>query len=421
LRTQNFLVDAFDASIHATDQILHHFLHRPESTIQGEGSRHLLRKPDLQSQLSHFRTANVTKADQMQNHILVTGGAGFIGANFVCRWIATEGTRVINLDSLTYAGNLSNLESLRHDSRHFFIRGDIKDQALVTELLLKYRPRAIVHFAAESHVDRAIVNPEEFIHTNIVGTFRLLEAARNYWEQLRGNKLSRFVFLHVSSDEVYGALRPNENPFQETTPYAPSSPYSASKAAADHLVRAYYKTYGLPVLITHCSNNYGPFQFPEKLIPLMILNATRGLSLPVYGDGQQVRDWLYVTDHCDAIRMVLAQGRVGETYNIGGCTEKTNLEVVNAICSILDELRPRPGGTPHSSLITHIKDRPGHDRRYAVNTTKIQLELGWRPTERFETGIHKTVEWYLQNLSWVSEVSSGKYRDWLRVHYATAS
>jgi dTDP-glucose 4,6-dehydratase len=357
----------------------------------------------------------------MQNPILVTGGAGFIGSNFVRRWIATEGTSVINLDSLTYAGNLRNLESLRHDSKHFFVRGDIKDKTLLSELLFKHRPRAILHFAAETHVDRAIINPEEFIQTNVLGTFQLLEAARNYWGQLRRDEQSRFLFLHVSTDEVYGALGRSDSSFHETTRYAPNSPYSASKAAADLLVRSYHKTYGLPVLITHCSNNYGPFQFPEKLIPLMILNAIQGLSLPVYGDGQQVRDWLYVTDHCDAVRMLLARGRAGETYNIGGCNEKTNMEVVEAICSILDELRPRPCGTPHSSLITHVKDRPGHDRRYAVNTAKIQSEIGWRPSEVFESGILKTVDWYLENLSWVNEVASGQYREWLHIQYATAS
>jgi dTDP-glucose 4,6-dehydratase len=357
----------------------------------------------------------------MHNSILVTGGAGFIGANFVRRWIATEGTSVINLDSLSYSGNLSSLESLCDEARYTFVRGNIKDRNLVTELLHKHQPRAIVHFAAETHVDRAIVNPEEFIQTNIVGTFQLLEAAREYWEQLKGDKRSRFVFLHVSTDEVYGSLGPHEDPFHESTPYAPSSPYSASKAAGDHLAHAYHRTYGLPVLITHCSNNYGPFQFPEKLIPLMILNATRGLSLPVYGDGQQVRDWLYVVDHCDAIRLVLARGRAGESYNIGGRNQKTNLEVVNTICGILDELRPRSGGTSYASLITHITDRPGHDRRYAIDTTKILNEIGWRPTELFETGIRKTVEWYLNNSNWVNEVVSGQYREWVRVQYATAS
>jgi dTDP-glucose 4,6-dehydratase len=357
----------------------------------------------------------------MKNSILVTGGAGFIGANFVRRWIATEGTGVVNLDSLTYAGNLSSLEGLRQEPRHTFVRGNIKDRNLVGELLHKHKPRAIVHFAAETHVDRAIVNPDEFIQTNIVGTFQLLQAARDYWEQLEGYQKARFLFLHVSSDEVYGSLGPDERPFHEATPYAPSSPYSASKAAGDHLVHAYLQTYGLPVLITHCSNNYGPFQFPEKLIPLVILNATRGLPLPIYGDGQQVRDWLYVVDHCDAIRMVLAQGRVGETYNIGGCNQKTNLEVVSTICGILDELRPRPSGASHTSLITHITDRPGHDRRYAIDATKILREIGWMPTEDFDTGIRKTVKWYLKNSGWVNEVASGEHREWVRVQHAAAS
>src|SRR2546430_4304537 len=291
----------------------------------------------------------------MQEHILVTGGAGFIGSNFIIRWIATEGTRLVNLDRLTYAGNMRNLESLQGDSRHCFVRGDINNSELLRQLLDCHQPRAVVHFAAETHVDRSIVNPEDFMSANVNGTFQLLEAARNYWEQLTGNDRDRFVFLHVSSDEVYGSLAPNENPSQETKPYAPSSPYSASKAAADHFVRAYNHTYGLPTFITHCSNNYGPFQFPEKLIPLIILNASRGLPLPVYGDGKQVRDWLYVTDHCDALRMVLSRGCMGHTYNIGGCNQKTNLEVVRAICEVLDDLRPRPDNKSHSSLITYVK------------------------------------------------------------------
>ena len=356
----------------------------------------------------------------MNDHILVTGGAGFIGANFVLRWLATEGSNIINLDALTYAGNLRNLESVQRDRRHIFVHADIEDRNLVGGLLDKYRPRAVVHFAAETHVDRSIVNPKEFIRTNISGTFQLLEAARSYWEQLAPNDQNRFVFLFVSSDEVYGSLEPDDDARPETAQYAPSSPYSASKAAADHFVRAYYKTYGLPVLITHCSNNYGPFQFPEKLIPLIILNASRGLRLPVYGDGQQIRDWLYVTDHCDAIRMVLSRGRIGETYNIGGRNQKTNLEVVTTICDILDETRPRRDGTSHTSLITHIKDRPGHDRRYALDTTKILREMSWKPREIFETGIRKTVDWYMQNLPWVSEVTSGQYRDWMKVQYASA-
>jgi dTDP-glucose 4,6-dehydratase len=356
----------------------------------------------------------------MQNEILVTGGAGFIGANFVLRWIATEGTRVVNLDSLTYAGNLRNLESLRGDSRHFFVHGDISDQPLVADLLSEHRPRAIVHFAAETHVDRSIISPNQFIGTNIGGTCQLLEAARNYWEQLSENDRSRFVFIQVSSDEVYGSLEPGQRPFSESHPYVPSSPYSASKASADHFVSAYHKTFGFPAIITHCSNNYGPFQFPEKLIPLMILNATRGLPLPIYGDGQQVRDWLYVTDHCDALRMILTHGAAGRTYNIGGRNQKTNLQVVTAVCEILDELQPSLQGAPHTSLIAHVKDRPGHDRRYAVDTTRISSEIGWRPAEAFETGIRKTVQWYLDNLSWVDEVASGQYRDWVRVQYAGA-
>jgi dTDP-glucose 4,6-dehydratase len=356
----------------------------------------------------------------MNDKILVTGGAGFIGSNFVLRWLATENSGVINLDRLTYAGNLHNLESLRNDARHSFVHGDIKNSRLVRELLRVYRPRAIVHFAAETHVDRSILNPEEFIQTNISGTFQLLEAAREHWEQLAAVDRDQFVFLHVSSDEVYGSLTPHDEPFRETTPYAPSSPYSASKAAADHFVRAYHQTYGLPVIVTHCSNNYGPFQFPEKLIPLTIVNGCRGLRLPVYGDGKQVRDWIYVTDHCDALQMVLAHGRAGQTYNIGGCNQRTNLEVVIAICSILDELRPRSDGTGHSSLIAHIKDRPGHDRRYALDTTKIVREINWKPTEVFETGIRKTVEWYLQNVSWANKVTSGQYREWVKMQYASA-
>jgi dTDP-glucose 4,6-dehydratase len=357
----------------------------------------------------------------MNDKILVTGGAGFIGANFVLRWLATEGSGVINLDSLTYAGNLRNLDSLHNDARHSFVHGDINDSGLVRKLLRIHRPRAIVHFAAETHVDRSIVKPEKFIQTNIAGTFQLLEAAREHREQLAGVDRDKFVFLHVSSDEVYGSLSPNEEPFRETTAYAPNSPYSASKAAADHFVRAYHQTYGLPVLITHSSNNYGPFQFPEKLIPLMILNASRGLRLPVYGDGRQVRDWIYVADHCDALRMVLAGGRAGQTYNIGGGNQKTNLEVVSAICRILDERQPRADGAPHSSLIAHVKDRPGHDRRYALDTTKITHEIHWKPTELFETGIRKTVDWYLQNTPWVKEVASGQYREWTQQQYASAS
>ena len=356
----------------------------------------------------------------MNDQILVTGGAGFIGANFVHRWLATEGTNIINLDALTYAGNLRNLESIQLDRRHIFVHGDIEDRNLVGELFDRYRPRAVVHFAAETHVDRSIVNPKEFIRTNITGTFQLLEASRSYWEHLAPNDKNHFVFLFVSTDEVYGSLGPDDDARPETALYAPNSPYSASKAAADHFVRAYYKTYGLPVVVTHCSNNYGPFQFPEKLIPLMILNASRGLKLPVYGDGQQVRDWLYVVDHCDAIRMILSRGCIGQTYNIGGCNQKTNLEVITSICSILDETCARRDGKPHASLITHVKDRPGHDRRYALDTTKIFRELSWKPREVFETGIRKTVDWYMQNLPWVGEVTSGQYREWIKVQYASA-
>jgi dTDP-glucose 4,6-dehydratase len=356
----------------------------------------------------------------MEDCILVTGGAGFIGSNFVLRWIATEDAPVINLDSLTYAGNLRSLDSLRNDQNHCFVQGDITDAVLLKNLLAKYQPRAIVHFAAETHVDRSIVSPEGFITANIGGTFQLLEAARNYWDGIKSGDKSRFVFLQVSSDEVYGSAVPNDPPFKESSAYNPSSPYSASKAAADHFVHAYHHTYGLPVLITRCSNNYGPFQFPEKLIPLMISNASRGLPLPVYGDGLQVRDWLYVVDHCDAIRMVLSKGAPGEAYNVGGGNQQTNLDVVHTICAILDELQPRSDGTPHSSLISHVKDRLGHDRRYAVDTTKIERAMGWKPNEVFQTGIRKTVEWYLQNPVWVNEVTSGQYREWVRVQYAAA-
>jgi dTDP-glucose 4,6-dehydratase len=349
--------------------------------------------------------------------ILVTGGAGFIGSNFVLDWIASEGEPVVNLDKLTYAGNLANLASLKDDPRHVFVRGDINDRALVGELLSRHRPRAIIHFAAESHVDRSIRGPEDFIQTNIDGTFHLLEEARAHWQALSGGEKTTFRFLHVSTDEVYGSLGPNDPPFTEATPYAPNSPYAASKAASDHLVRACHHTYGLPTLTTHCSNNYGPYQFPEKLIPLMILNAVNGKPLPVYGDGLNIRDWLYVSDHCEAVRAVLAKGRPGETYNIGGRTEKTNLEVVNAICGILDELRPDSPFAPHASLITFVKDRPGHDRRYAIDAGKIERELGWKPLETFETGIRKTVAWYLDHMNWVEDVTSGHYRQWVADHY----
>jgi dTDP-glucose 4,6-dehydratase len=347
--------------------------------------------------------------------ILVTGGAGFIGSNFVLDWIATEGTPVINLDKLTYAGNPANLASLKGDSRYVFAQGDICDRTLIAGLLQKHQPQAIVHFAAESHVDRSIHGPGEFVQTNVVGTFSLLEEARAYWGALAEPAKSRFRFLHVSTDEVYGSLGMNDPAFSETTPYAPNSPYAASKAASDHLVRAYHHTYGMPVITTNCSNNYGPLQFPEKLIPLMILNALNGKPLPVYGDGKNVRDWLHVSDHCSGIRAALARGKPGETYNIGGNSEKTNLEVVHAVCTILDELHP--AGAPHAKLITYVKDRPGHDQRYAINAEKIRCELGWEPQERFEKGLRKTVEWYLANGEWVRGVISGEYRKWMDTQY----
>ena len=348
--------------------------------------------------------------------ILVTGGAGFIGANFILDWIATEASPVVNLDKLTYAGNLGNLASLKDDARHIFVKGDISDRELVAGLLKQYQPQAIVHFAAESHVDRSIHGPAEFVQTNVVGTFSLLEEARAYWSQLTEPAKSRFRFLHVSTDEVYGSLGRDDPAFTETTPYAPNSPYAASKAASDHLVRAYHHTYGLPTITTNCSNNYGPLQFPEKLIPLVILNAVQGKPLPVYGDGLNVRDWLYVGDHCAAIRLVLQQGRLGETYNIGGNSEKTNLEVVKTICTIIDGLRP--DFAPHAKLISYVKDRPGHDRRYAIDTTKIEAELGWKPREAFETGLRKTVQWYFEHMAWVASVQTGEYRKWIETHYA---
>ncbi len=348
--------------------------------------------------------------------ILVTGGAGFIGSNFVLDWLASSNESVINLDKLTYAGNLENLASLANDPRHIFAHGDICDRAFVDALIALHEPRAIVHFAAESHVDRSIHGPGEFVRTNVEGTFTLLEAARGYWSGLEGDARTGFRFLHVSTDEVYGSLGPNDAPFSEATPYAPNSPYSASKAASDHLVRAWHHTYGLPVLTTNCSNNYGAFQFPEKLIPLMIANALADKALPVYGDGRNVRDWLYVNDHCAAIREVLARGRLGETYNIGGWNEKTNLEIVHTVCALLDELAPGRTG-PYSRLITYVKDRPGHDRRYAIDARKIERELGWRPAETFETGIRKTVAWYLANQKWVADVVSGEYQHWLERNY----
>ncbi|KTG16278.1 MULTISPECIES: dTDP-glucose 4,6-dehydratase [unclassified Guyparkeria] len=350
--------------------------------------------------------------------ILVTGGAGFIGSNFVLDWLDVSDEPVINLDLLTYAGNRQNLAALEGDSRHVFVRGDIGDTELVARLLEEHRPRAVVNFAAESHVDRSILGPEEFIQTNIVGTFRLLEAVRGYWNDLPEGDREDFRFLHVSTDEVYGTLSPDESAFTEQHRYEPNSPYSASKAASDHLVRSYLHTYGLPVLTTNCSNNYGPYHFPEKLIPLVIHNALAGKALPIYGDGQQVRDWLYVKDHCSAIRRVLEDGRTGETYNVGGWNEKPNLEVVETLCAILDERQPREDGRSYAEQITFVKDRPGHDRRYAIDASKIERELGWRPEETFETGIRKTVDWYLDNQVWVENVTSGAYRDWVEAQYA---
>ncbi|MBX3625475.1 MAG: dTDP-glucose 4,6-dehydratase [Rhizobacter sp.] len=352
--------------------------------------------------------------------ILVTGGAGFIGANFVLDWIEATGEPVVNLDVLTYAGNLANLKSLAQDRRHIFVQGDIGDRALVDQLLKDHQPRAIVHFAAESHVDRSIHGPGAFIQTNVNGTFTLLEAARGHWMSLQGAAKDAFRFHHVSTDEVYGSLKPNDPPFTETHPYEPNSPYSASKAASDHMVRAWHHTYGLPVVTTNCSNNYGPYHFPEKLIPLMIVNALAGKPLPVYGDGMQVRDWLYVKDHCTAIREVLARGKVGETYNVGGWNEKPNIEIVKTICALLDELRPDTGGS-YARHITYVTDRPGHDRRYAIDARKLERELGWKPAETFETGIRKTVQWYLDNAEWVSQVQSGAYREWVARNYADRS
>jgi dTDP-glucose 4,6-dehydratase len=351
--------------------------------------------------------------------ILVTGGAGFIGANFIVDWFNNHDEPVLNVDKLTYAGNLENLEALMEDSRHIFLRGDIGDRILMDRLLNKYQPRAVINFAAESHVDRSIHGPAEFIQTNIVGTFHLLESVRSYWNELPEELKAEFRFLHVSTDEVYGALGKSDPAFTETTPYAPNSPYSASKAASDHLVRAYHHTYGLPVLTTNCSNNYGPYQFPEKLIPLMIHNAVTGKPLPIYGDGQNVRDWLHVGDHCAAVRLVLETGKFGETYNIGGWNEKTNLEVVHTLCDILDFEFPRLDGKSYREQITYVKDRPGHDRRYAVDAGKIERELGWRPQETFETGLRKTVEWYLANDVWIGKVTSGEYREWIQGQYAT--
>jgi len=350
--------------------------------------------------------------------ILVTGGAGFIGSNFVLDWLAQSDEHVINLDKLTYAGNLNNLQSLQNDQRHLFVQGDINDGALLAKLLAEHKPRAIVHFAAESHVDRSIHGPAEFISTNINGTFSLLEATRAHWLGLPEAERAAFRFLHVSTDEVYGTLGPDDAPFSETTPYAPNSPYSATKAASDHLVRSYHHTYGLPTLTTNCSNNYGSYHFPEKLIPLIIANARAGKALPIYGDGQQIRDWLYVSDHCAAIRRVLADGRLGETYNIGGWNEKANLDVVHTLCDILDELEPKSAGGSYREQITYVTDRPGHDRRYAIDARKIERELGWKPAETFETGIRKTVQWYLDNDEWVRDVQSGAYLNWLEKNYS---
>ena len=352
--------------------------------------------------------------------ILVTGGAGFIGSNFVLDWLRQSDEPVVNLDALTYAGNLENLASLDGDARHVFVKGDICDRALVDALLAQHQPRALVHFAAESHVDRSITGPGAFMRTNVDGTFTLLEAARAYWGGLDGEAKAGFRFHHVSTDEVYGSLKADDPPFAETNPYEPNSPYSASKAASDHLVRAWHHTYGLPVVTTNCSNNYGPYHFPEKLIPLMIVNALAAKPLPVYGDGQQIRDWLYVTDHCSGIRAVLAGGKLGETYNIGGWNEQANIDIVKIVCALLDELRPDPAGK-YERLITYVKDRPGHDRRYAIDARKIELELGWRPAETFQTGIRKTVQWYLDHPEWVARVQSGAYRDWISQQYTAAA
>jgi dTDP-glucose 4,6-dehydratase len=349
--------------------------------------------------------------------ILVTGGAGFIGSNFVQDWLGAGNEPIVNLDKLTYAGNLENLVGLSGDSRYVFVQGDLGDRALVDCLLAEHKPRAVLNFAAESHVDRSILGPEDFIQTNIVGTFRLLEAVRAYWCGLPIAEKTAFRFLHVSTDEVYGSLSKDDPAFAETNRYEPNSPYSASKAASDHLVRAWHHTYGLPVLTTNCSNNYGPYHFPEKLIPLMIVNALAGKPLPVYGDGMQIRDWLYVKDHCSAIRRVLEVGRLGETYNIGGWNEKPNIEIVHTVCKLLDELRTKADGTSYATQITYVTDRPGHDRRYAIDARKIERELGWKPAETFETGIRKTVQWYLDHTEWVANVQSGAYRDWVSKQY----
>ena len=353
----------------------------------------------------------------MAAEILVTGGAGFIGSNFILEWVRQQGTTVINLDALTYAGNLCNLMELAGDQRHVFIHGDIRDRGCVRNALKEFRPRSIVHFAAESHVDRSILGPLAFIETNVLGTFTLLECAREYWRELPDEERAEFRFLHVSTDEVYGSLGGTDPRFTERSNYAPNSPYAASKAASDHLVRSYYHTYGLPTLTTNCSNNYGPYQFPEKLVPLIVLNGLKCKPLPIYGDGLNVRDWLYVKDHCAAIREVLVGGTIGETYNIGGDNERTNLDVVRAICDLLDELKPNPNLNDRKSLITYIKDRPGHDRRYAIDATKLTAKLGWQAKESFATGLRKTVSWYLENLDWVDQVQSGAYQQWIDLNY----
>ena len=352
--------------------------------------------------------------------ILVTGGAGFIGGNFVLDWLAKSDEKIVNLDKLTYAGNLETLSSLEGNPSHIFVQGDIGDVALVARLLAEHKPRAVINFAAESHVDRSIHGPGDFIETNIMGTFRLLESVRGYWSALPEADKAAFRFLHVSTDEVYGSLAKDDPAFTETNTYEPNSPYSASKAASDHLVRAWHHTYGLPVLTTNCSNNYGPYHFPEKLIPLMIVNALAGKPLPVYGDGMQIRDWLYVKDHCSAIRRVLEAGRLGETYNVGGWNEKPNLDIVHTVCRLLDEMRPKADGASYSTQITYVTDRPGHDRRYAIDARKLERELGWKPAETFETGIRKTVEWYLANPTWVANVQSGNYREWVQKQYQAA-
>jgi dTDP-glucose 4,6-dehydratase len=349
--------------------------------------------------------------------VLITGGAGFIGANFVLDWVAHTPEKIVNLDKLTYAGNLESLASLNNNPQHVFVQGDIGDADLLKKLLAEHQPRAVLNFAAESHVDRSIHGPGDFIETNIVGTFRLLESVRGYWQALNAEDQAKFRFLHVSTDEVYGSLSPQDPAFTEQHQYEPNSPYSASKAASDHLVRAWHHTYGLPVLTTNCSNNYGPLHFPEKLIPLMIVNALAGKPLPVYGDGMQVRDWLYVKDHCSAIRRVLEGGRLGETYNVGGWNEKPNIEIVKTVCALLDDLRPRADGQSYATQISYVKDRPGHDRRYAIDARKLEKELGWKPAETFETGIRKTVAWYLENAEWVAHVQSGAYRDWVTKQY----